>query len=161
MKRSMLCIALTAAALSVPVAFAVDEHHPDAGKKQSPATKTAPAKPAAAQGMDMSQMQGNMKKMQEQMEKMQKTTDPKERQKLMGEHMQTMMVSMKTMRGMGGSMMMEGSQSGGMMTGGKKDGMPTGDMMKHHEMMEQRMDMMQMMMGQMMQHQKALEESPK
>ena len=151
MKRSMLCIALTAAALSVPVAFAVDEHHPDAGKKQSPATKTAPAKPAAAQGMDMSQMQGNMKKMQEQMDRMQKTADPKERQKLMGEHMQNMMAGMKGMHGMSGDKMMHG----------KKGGMADGDMMKHHEMMAQRMDMMQMMMEQMMQHQKALEESPK
>ena len=151
MKRSLLCIVLTAATLSASVASAVDEHHPDADKKSAPVTKAAPAKPAAAKGVDTPQMQGNMKKMQEQMDKMGKTTDPKERQKLMGEHMQTMMDSMKMMHGTGGGMMM----------GGKKSGMADGDMMKHHEMMEQRMDMMQMMMGQMMQHQKALEESPK
>jgi len=41
------------------------------------------------------------------MEKLRATTDPKERQKLMQEHMQTMQENMKAMRGMGGPMMME------------------------------------------------------
>ncbi len=151
MKRSLLRIVLTAAALSAPMAFAVDEHHPDTDKGSAPATKAAPSKAVATKGMDMSQMQGNMKKMQEQMDKMQITADPKERQKLMGEHMQTMMAGMKGMHGMSGDSMMDGG----------KGGMADGNMMKRQEMMAQRMDMMQMMMEQMMQHQKAQEELTK
>lgn len=42
------------------------------------------------------------------------------------------------------------------MMGGMKDG----DMMKYHAMMEKRMDMMQMMMEQMMQHNQAMEPTP-
>ena len=108
-------------------------------------------KPAAGMGMmddkQTAQMQEHMKKMQQQMEKLRATTDPKERQKLMQEHMQTMQENMKSMRGMGGGMMMGmmgGGQKGGPMMGGNLD-MTGDDMMKRHEMMEKRMDMMQMM----------------
>ena len=138
MKRSILVTALTAAALSAPVAFAQD--------------KSAPTKPAMSMDMDkqMPQMQEKMKAMQSQMDKIRKTTDPKERQKLMQEHMQAMQENMKMMHGMGGPMMM----------GGKKDGMMDGEMMKRHDMTEKRMDMMQMMMEQMMQRDQAMGSMP-
>ncbi len=74
--------------------------------------------------------------------------------------MQTMQENMKMMRGMGGPMMMGSGQSGGMMMDGKKGGMTEGDMMKRHEMMEKRMDMMQMMMEQMMRHDQAMGSMP-
>jgi hypothetical protein len=41
-----------------------------------------------------------MKEMQGQMEKIRETTDPKERQKLMQEHMQAMQANMDTMQKM-------------------------------------------------------------
>jgi hypothetical protein len=44
--------------------------------------------------------------------------------------------------------------------GGKKGGMTPSDMMKRDEMMEKRMDMMQMMMEQMIQHDHAMESMP-
>ena len=130
MKIAILIPAIVAA-LSMPIASAQD--------------KSAPAKPAMGMDMDkhMGKMQGNMKAMQAQMDKIHKTTDPKERQKLMQAHMTAMQENMKAMRGMGGPMMKGGGEHGGM-----KDG----DMMKRHEMMANRMDMMQMMMEQMMQH---------
>jgi len=78
----------------------------------------------------------------------------------MDKHMSKMQENMKTMRGMGGPMMMGSGQSGGMMMGGKKEGMTDADMMKRHEMMEKRMDMMQMMMEQMMQHDQAMDSMP-
>ena len=148
MKTSILISAIVACALSAPIVSAQD--------------KSAPAKPAMSMDMDkqMSQMQQNMKKMQQQMEKLRATTDPKERQKLMQEHMQTMQENMKAMRGMGGPMMMGSGQRGGMMMEGKKGSMTEGDMMKRHEMMEKRMDMMHMMMEQMMQHDQATESMP-
>jgi hypothetical protein len=42
----------------------------------------------------------------------------------------------------------------------QEDGMKDGDMMQCHEMMEKRMDMMQMMMEQMMQHDQMMESMP-
>ncbi|MBI5910068.1 MAG: hypothetical protein HY848_08960 [Betaproteobacteria bacterium] len=147
MKTSILVAAIVAGALAAPIVSAQDKHaHP---------------KPTTSMGMDkhMPQMQENMKKMQQQMEKLRATTDPKERQKLMQEHMQTMLENMKAMRGMGGPMMMGGAQPGGTAKDGHKHA-AGGDMMQHHATMEKRMDMMQMMMEQMMQHDQAMESMP-
>lgn len=132
MKTSMLAAAIVACALSAPVMSA-----------QEPA---APAKPAMGMDMDkqMSQMQENMKTMQQQMEKLRTTTDPQERQKLMQEHMQTMQKNMTAMRGMGGPTM-------GMM-GGKGGPMMNMDPKQREDFLQRRIDMMQMMMEQMMQH---------
>ena len=112
---------LCAGVFALP-AIAEDAHHPDE-KIQ------APAKPAAG-------MPADMKRMQEQMAQIRASTDPKERQRLMGEHMKTLQESMGRM--------------GGMMGGGKA--MDPGQRM---QMMERRMDMMQMMMQQMMEHESA------
>ena len=149
MKTSILISAIAACALSAPMAFAQE--------------KPAPAKPAMS--MDDKQTppsQENMKLMQQQMDKIATTTDPKERQKLMQAHMQTMQENMKAMRSMGGPMMMDDKKSGGMMEkkGGMKGGMKDGDMNKRQEMTEKRMDMMQMMMEQMMQHDQAKDSMP-
>jgi hypothetical protein len=147
MKTPILISAIVACVLAAPIVSAQE--------------KSAPAKPAMSMEMDkhMSQMQENMKTMQQQMEKIRATTDPTERQKLMQEHMQAMQECMKTMRGMGGPMAMGSGQPGGTAKGGHKH-MAGGDMMQHHEMMEKRMDMMQMMMEQMMQHDQAKESMP-
>ena len=146
MKTSILISAIIACSLAAPMVSAQE--------------KSAPAKPMMSMDMDkhMPQMQENMKKMQQQMEKLQATTNPTERQKLMREHMQAMQENMKTMRGLGGPMMMASGQRGGTAKGDHKHAAP-GDM-KHHEMMEKRMDMMQMMMEQMMQHDQAVESAP-
>jgi soluble cytochrome b562 len=157
---TVLGIALAGAFL-VPAAYGVDEHHPE---KAGPAAKAAkaPAKPKAGD-KTAAQMHDHMKKMQDLMARLQKTTDPAERKKLMDEHTKAMQEGMQTMRGMGGGMMQ--GMEGGMMgqapkDGAAKPGMGRGAPMSP-EMMERRMDMMQMMMEQMMQHQKALEGSPK
>ena len=147
MKTSILVAAIVAGTLSAPIVLAQE--------------KSAPAKPAMSKDMEgeTGQMQEKMKAMQGQMDRIRATTDPKERQKLMQEHMQSMQDNMKTMRGMGGPTMM-GGQHGGMAMGDKKGGMKDGDMMKHHAMMEKRMDMMQMMMEQMMQHDQMMGSMP-
>ena len=126
------CIALLA-----PLAYADDAHHPDESKKPAaakPAPKAA-AKPAVA--MDTSKMQEQMQRVQEQMTKIRSSSDPKERQRLMGEHMKSMGEGMGMMRGMMGGATGGGTGSGRM------------------DMMERRMDMMQMMMQQMMEHEQA------
>ena len=149
MKTSILVAAVVACTLALPMASAQDT--------------AAPAKPAMSMDMDahMSQMQANMKEMQAEMEKIRATTDPKERQKLMQAHMQTMQDSMTMMLSMS-KPMMDGGQAGGMAMGGDPakagdKGMMSGDMMKHHRMMEDRMRMMEMMMQQMLEHEQMME----
>ena len=138
MKNTIMISAIAACVLAVPIASAQDKH--------------AHGNPAASAEKDkhMNQMQERMKAMQAQMETIRTVTDPAVKQRLMQEHMQAMQENMKAMRGMGGPMM----------KGGQKDGMKDGDMMKHQEMMGNRMDMMQMMMEQMMQHDQAMESMP-
>lgn len=101
MKTSILIAVTAAAALSVPGAYADDAHHPD--KKGVPAKD---AKAPMAKGMPMGMMQDKMLKMHEQMHKIMQAKDPKERDKLMQEHMQMMQEHMK---------MMGGGMDGGMM----------------------------------------------
>jgi hypothetical protein len=107
------------------------------------------AKPPAGSAIDrdLQPMIDHMKKMVAEMERIQQTTDPAERQKLMVEHMKQMHQGMGMMRGMGGPAM-------GMMHGGMRGHhRPTGPDQRM-QWMEHRMDMMQTMMEQMMQHQR-------
>ena len=94
------------------------------------------------------QMMDRVKEMQAQMDKIRQTNDPKEREKLLAEHMKSMQDGMQMMRGTGGGMM-------GMMGGGQR-----GSGGQSAQMMERRMDMMQMMMEQVMQHQQMMQQPP-
>ncbi len=143
MNTPVLVAAILACVLaSVPVASAQDT--------------TTPAKPAMGMEMEqqMSRMQANMRDMQAQMERIRATTDPTERRKLMEAHMQAMQECMTTMRGQDKPTMMSGDQGGGMTMGGSKAN-AGGDMMKHHQVMQSRMAMMELMMEQMLQHMQA------
>jgi hypothetical protein len=140
MNTTRLRISLMALLLCAPLAFA-----------QAPASPPAAAGDAAAANQQMQRMQANMKNMQDMMAKIQASKDPAERQKLMQEHSKAMHAQMEMMGGMGGGQM--GMMKGGdMMEGGNMMG---GDMMKEHQAMQGRMAMMEMMMGQMLQHQEA------
>ena len=97
-----------------------------AGEK--PAAQAAPA-PAA--------VDPQFAKMQAQMEKLASTRDPKERQRLLDEHLAAMQAMMATMHG----------TAGGMMGGGDT-------------MCSRMMPMHQMMMDQMAQHQHAMMQPP-
>jgi len=91
-----------------------------------------------------------MQRMQEQMRQIHATTDPVTRKRLMDEHMKSMEQAMPMMSGMvtGAGM----GSSKGMVMGAGPD---TGQRMM---MMEMRMDLMQKMMEQMLQHEAAAEE---
>jgi len=98
------------------------------------------------------QWQARMNTMHEQMDNIHQTTDPKERQRLLEEHWKTMDEQMTGMRAMEGMM-------GGMMGGmhGRRGDRGQGSMhmmdpQQRDAYMQDRMDMMQMMMEQMMQH---------
>jgi len=156
-----------ASLLAAPVVQAADEedhaaHHPGADQSEA-----APVQDGKAATMRMEKMQERMKKMQEQMEKIHSAKNPQERKKLMQEHMQSMQEGMKMMGRMGGGMkggdMMakaKKDQGESMMEdgGGDKGGMMGGMMMKKHKKMEDRMDMLQMMMEQLIEHEKAEQE---
>lgn len=125
----------TAALLSLSViGFSTVHAAADEHAAHHPATDTKAATDTPAAPADA---MANMKTMQEQMSAIRATKDPKGRAKLMDEHMKTMQNTMKLMQQDKGCMMMDkGGSSGGM-------------------------GMMQMMMEQMMQHQKAMQGSDK
>ncbi len=144
------CLSLVATSL-----YADDAHHPEKAQKTTD-TKAAAAAGAksveteSATDPQIKRAQETMRKLQDQMGKIRQTNDPKERQKMMQEHMQTLREGMMTLHGM---KKMEG--------GGGQDGMMMGgDMMKGHDMMEMRMDMMEMMMDQMMQREETRASMP-
>lgn len=124
--------------ITIDTARAADEHdahHPAAAAKASSGTPATPAE-ARSGAMD------NMKKMQQQMAAIRAEKDPTQRAKLLDEHMQTMQATTQMMQRDKGCTMMDS----GMMKNGESDGS---------------MNMMQMMMDQMMQHQKAMQGSGK
>ena len=187
MNRFTITIFL-ACLLAAPVAQAADEedhaaHHPGADQSQA-----VPAPDDKAAAMKMEKMQEKMKKMQDLMSKIHSTSDPKERERLMKEHMESMREGMKSMHAMmdkGGMGMMGkkkpgddasaekdahqpgdnapagtpagGGQGGEMMMGGD---MMKGGMMKMHTKMQDRMDAMQRMMEQLIEHE-AMEQGMK
>jgi len=149
MKTPILVATIAACALaSIPAASAQDNATPG-----QPAT-------SVDMGQQMSSMQANMNDMQAQMEKIRATTDPKERRDLMEAHMQAMHECVATMRAQDKAIMTMGrDQAGGMTMGGDK-ARAGGDMMKHRQLMESRMDMMAMMMDQMLQHMQMMQSVP-
>ncbi len=156
--------ALAAIALAMAQARAADAAQapdlPLSGRLILAQQSNAPKGDASAQEMDkrMQQMQEHMKQMQAQMEKLQRTKDPKERQKLMDEHTKTMHEHISMMRDLGGCLMVGPMARGGDPAGAGGMGCKTkeADSSRSKELMEHRMDMMQMMMEQMIQHQEAM-----
>jgi hypothetical protein len=97
MKFRQIAVAGCVSVLST-LAFADEAHHADSQPQ---------AVPSKAGGMEMGGMRANMKRMQEQMAQMRSASDPKERDRLVNEHMKTMQDSMSMMHGMmagGGAM---------------------------------------------------------
>ncbi len=79
------------------VAMADDAHHPE--NAPAPAV-SAPAAKSESPKMGMAGMQDHMKRMQEQMVKLRAASDPKERERLIDEHVKTMQESMSMMQAM-------------------------------------------------------------
>jgi hypothetical protein len=105
----------------------------------------------ADQAAELQKMQEQLKKMQQQMDQIHGTKDPAARHKLAQQHWQSMMQGMQTMhRCCGGPMMGEMGKGG---PGGMH-----GHMMASPEMMQNRLDMMQLMMDQMLEHQQLLQQ---
>lgn len=161
MKKTKLAALLFAASLSPTWALAAD---PTPAKSSTPqAQQQAPN--IAEFDKQMAQAQENLQKMQAQMEKIRQTQDPKERQKLLQEHWNTMQGSMGMMNNMWGPGMMGccgggmGMMGGHMMGGGNMMGwqdysnLPPEQKAQRQYMMDRYMGMQQMMMDHMMWHQ--------
>lgn len=123
--------------LLTSLVYAEDGQHSDANTSTK-ASNTL--KKTTESAVSASVIMTNMKKMQDQMTQVYAEKDPKERDRLMQEHMQTMQETMKMMHASRGMGMMDGAKQGG---GGK------------------RMTMMQMMMDQMTAHQNAMQDMRK
>src|SRR6266702_6717008 len=135
MAASLVVILLAfAPALSRGAPPAVDEHGHGQGASQ--VAKSPTAQPKALPDVD-----AQMKKMQEIHERMMAAKTPEERAKLTDEQMQAMQQGMAMMNGLK-------NPHGGMGSNGMR-----------HDMMEKRMDMMQMMMTMMMDRQ-SVESAP-
>lgn len=136
--RTTTLTALAASLLLALPAVAEEAHHPEQKTDAVQAAKPA-AKP-------LQRMQTNVKKMDAQLKRIANEKNETERNRLLGEHMQTMRESMMLAGGMAAGCPMMGSGMGMMMGPGMMMG--SGDMAERMQQMEKRMDMMQMMMEQ-------------
>lgn len=157
---TLLALSMSMASMTTTIVSAVEKEHKGSTSSE---TQTGHA--------NREKMDTHMKMMKIQMQAIHEETDPEKREVLMQAHRQSMHEGMKIMHGMGGHGMM------GMMHGEKHKGMKgkTGKMsekehnhseknMDEHacmERMEYRMDDMQMMMEQMMQHEDAMHQHSK
>ena len=159
-----LCLSLTAPAV-------LAEHDADEHAGHHPQEQAAAPAPQAEH--DHSQgggkLQQNMKKMQDLMAQILKTEDPKMRSELLQQHLQAMREQIMMMRRMAAMKMeMMGGDGKGDATGGdgkaekkegmmdgKKGGMMGGGMMMMHKKMEQRVDMLEQLLEQMVEHEAA------
>ena len=139
-----------------------------------------PPMPRVAQSVRMSQarstqlrqMETRIRLMQEQMRRFRQSGNSEQRSALLREHMRTMLGTMRMMRAMGGErmygMMGEGGMGGGMMEGRmmgqgmRGQGMRRGANSRatpraQRRWMQDRLDIMQMMMEQMMDQMQAME----
>ncbi|WAG81174.1 hypothetical protein LMK08_11115 [Metapseudomonas furukawaii] len=165
-------IVQTAAVLvmaSLPVAWVAGAE--PAGDSPKPAE--AAAQDDAAFDKQLETVRKQMDAMQQQMQKIQETRDPKERQKLLNEHWNSMQSTMAAMQdlwgcgmrqggmGMGMGMGMQGRQKGMMggaggacpQMGGHYSGLTPEQMRQHQYRMDHYLGMQQMMMHHMMWHQ--------
>jgi flagellar biosynthesis/type III secretory pathway protein FliH len=165
--KALPLIVVLGLALSTPFAFAEDEkaddhasHHP-APTTDSEASRTLSDDQAANKP---SPAQENMKKVEGLMQQIQKTDDPVEKRQLLADHLQALRNQMRLIRSQQAPMMMSmkedgkeeaGKEEAGMKEGMmKKKGMMQG-MMKMHKSVEQRLDLLERMMQQLVEREAA------
>jgi hypothetical protein len=152
-------VSMMMATLLATHAYADDKHHPPEAAAKPAQGKQAAQTPTAVDKR-FTAAYDQMKKMMGQMDKIKATKDPQERQRLMHEHMDAMHEGLQALRPTGGgAMQMMGCQmmkekeakdkSDAMTCPMMGDARPKPSSGERLEMMEKRMDMMQMMMEQM------------
>lgn len=152
MKKSLAITFCTAAFLA---AYAGTPLAQDA-KTPETAVTTTPADSSMDMSKHMGPIDDHMKKMQALHDKLSSATTPEARQKIMVEQRQEMHQGMSLMK----PMMQGGAGMGGMGRGMMAQKGQTGDANMQMQVMQKRMDMMQMMMQTMMDHQGMMAASP-
>ena len=113
--------------------------------QKAPSPKPAPS--AAAPAPDMAKLQQLIQQMRAQMETLRTTTDPAERQRLLADHMKLMQEQMRMMRGTEAPM----TTAGGM-AGHDDGGMPATAPRSRARLIEDRLDMLEMVLEQVQAH---------
>jgi len=145
MKRSLAIAVGAMALLGAGMPLAQDAKAPASTPR---ATTTTQSGASMSMSSQMGQMDEHMTKMQALHDRMMSATTPEERQKLMDEQRKEMQAGMSMMNQMHGGAMMGGMGTGMMGQKGKP-----ADASAQMQMMQKRMDMMQMMMQTMMDQQ--------
>ena len=159
--------------LAAPLVAMVLSFQPALAQPPEPAGKPAQAQPPALNPAEfdkqLAQMQEHMRQMQAQMDKIPQTQDPQERQRLLQEHWASMQAAMSVMHGMwgpggvgcctGGGGMGPGMMMGGPMMGwghmrGYYSSLTADQLRQRQYMMDEYLSMQQMMLDQMMWHQR-------
>jgi hypothetical protein len=145
MKRSVVIAVSTALVFATASSLAQDSKAP----ASSPSATATQPRASMTTSSPMGQMDERMKNMQTLHDRMMSATTPEERQRVMDEQRKEMQGSM----GMMNQMMQGGATTGGMGAGMMgRQGKPA-DAGAQMQMMQKRMDMMQMMMQTMMDQQ--------
>jgi hypothetical protein len=171
--NKLLVAFLTALVLGMPAARAANDEDENGDEEEHAAHQHGTAAGGEASGQKghnpAKHLQMNMKTMQEVMTKIGETTDPAEKKRLLRVHMLAMQEHIKTMRsisadqqpGSGSSAHDHGDQGtkggdskkGGVMGGGMMGGgMMGGGMMKMHKKVEQRLDAIEQLLEQLIEH---------
>ena len=167
--RTQIAAAVMVACVSAPV-LAQQPATPPASGSQAQPTPLTPAE----MDKQFAKMQEQMVKMNEQMARLNQTQDPKERQRLLQEHWNTMQSTMGMMNSMcGGYGMMGGNTpgvptmcgmggptTGGGMMGGDYRNLTPEQLKQRQYMMDRWMPMQQTMMNHMMQYQNWMMQQP-
>ena len=136
---------------TAPMAWAQSEAQDHSAHHPAPSAEP----PATSSGHDHgagngNAVQQNMRKIEALMQQIQQTNDPAQRHELLAQHLQAMREQMRLIRSQRSDMKLTmkegGTPEGGMMQGG---GMMSGGMMMHKQM-EQRMEILERMLQQML-----------
>jgi hypothetical protein len=145
MKRSFAIAVGAAVLLAAGTPLAQDAKAP----ASKPGAATTPSSPSMSMGSQMGQMDEHMRKMQALHDKLMDATTPEERQKAMEEQRKEMQSGMAMMN----QMMPGGAMTGDMGRGTMGPQVEPADANARMQMMQKRMDMMQLMMQTMLDQQ--------
>jgi hypothetical protein len=148
--QALRLIIVLGLALSIPLALAQDQegdhasHHPapttDSGASQASSDGQAASKSSPAQD--------NMNKVERLMQQVQETDDPAQKRQLLDEHLQALRDQLRLIRGQDAPMKMSMKEDGKREDGMKKKGGMMGEMMTMHKKVEEKLDMLERTMQQ-------------
>ena len=161
--KAMRLIIVLGLALSIPVALAQEEKEDHSSHHPTQKTDTGGARPSS-DDQDASKsapVQESMKKIERLMQQIQEADDLAQKRQLLSEHLQALRDQMRLIRTQHASMNMsmndDGKKEDGMKEGMIKKGGMMGGMMMMHKKVEQRLDMLERMMQQVIEREAAQE----